>query len=57
MDHRLCGRTNRRFEAEGVTGRCGSYFFDMVGRACDEARKEWERVSRRVAGAGLLRAA
>ena len=57
MDHRACGRTNRQQCADNLSGRCGSYFSDMVGRACDEARKEWERVSRRVAGTGLLRAA
>lgn len=57
MDHRKCGLLNRVYAAEGKTVRCGGYFSDMVGRACDEARKEWERVSRRVAGTGLLRAA
>lgn len=40
MDHRACGRSNRDLEAKGETGRCGSYFSDMIHNVCDEARKE-----------------
>ena len=39
MDHRACGRQNRENEAQGKTGRCGSYFVDMVHEVCTEARK------------------
>lgn len=39
MDHRECGRANRKWEAEGQSGRCGSYFSDMIHEAIAEARK------------------
>lgn len=39
MDHRACGKQNREFEKQGVEGRCGSYFKDMIHEAIDEARK------------------
>lgn len=38
MDHRECGRQNREREASGETGRCGSYFTDMIHTVCQEAR-------------------
>jgi hypothetical protein len=41
-DHRECGRQNRTYEANGDTGRCGSYFADMVSSVCSEARKQWK---------------
>lgn len=41
MDHRECGRQNRELAAKGATGRCGSYFTDMVHGAIAEARKAW----------------
>lgn len=39
MDHRECGRYNRERASKGETGRCGSYFHDMVKSAVAEARK------------------
>lgn len=38
MDHRECGRANREYEAKGESGRCGSYFTDMIHNVCSEAR-------------------
>lgn len=38
MDHRECGRQNRQYAAEGKTGRCGSYFADMIANVIAEAR-------------------
>ena len=43
IDHRQCGRENRRLAAEGREGRCGSYFKDMVRSAVSEARREQNR--------------
>ncbi len=40
MDHKECGRYNKELEAKGETGRCGSYFSDMIKTVCQEARKE-----------------
>lgn len=40
MDHKECGKQNREYAAKGETGRCGSYFSDMVHSAIAEARKE-----------------
>ena len=39
MDHRACGRENKRLVATGERGRCGSYFRDMVRAVCREARR------------------
>ena len=39
MDHRQVGEQNREYERQGVTGRCGSYFSDMVSNVIEEARK------------------
>jgi hypothetical protein len=39
QDHRECGKQNRKWERQGKTGRCGSYFHDMIREACAEARK------------------
>lgn len=44
MDHRECGKQNKVYAAKGETGRCGSYFADMVKQVCDEARKELKRL-------------
>jgi len=41
MDHRLVGRSNRQYAAEGSLGRCGSYFKDMLHEAISEARKTY----------------
>jgi hypothetical protein len=38
MDHRECGKQNREWAAQGESGRCGSYFSDMVHAAIAEAR-------------------
>jgi len=40
MDHRECGKQNREWEKPGKTGRCGSYFSDMIAEAIGEARKQ-----------------
>lgn len=39
MDHKECGAQNRKWEAEGNPGRCGSYFYQMITDAIKEARK------------------
>lgn len=39
QDHRRCGAENRRLAAQGVAGRCGSYFAEMIREACREARE------------------
>lgn len=44
MGHRECGKQNKVYAAKGETGRCGSYFADMVKQVCDEARKELKRL-------------
>lgn len=44
MDHRKCGRANRKFEANGDAGRCGSYFSDMIHTVCDEAREHLTKI-------------
>lgn len=41
IDHRECGRYNRELAAKGQSGRCGSYFSDMVREAISEARAAW----------------
>jgi len=38
QDHRECGKRNRKLERQGKSGRCGSYFHDMIQEACAEAR-------------------
>lgn len=40
MDHKECGKQNKLYAAKGETGRCGSYFTDMVKTVCREAREE-----------------
>ena len=39
MDHKECGAQNREYERQGVAGRCGSYFSDMVSRVIEGARQ------------------
>ena len=39
MDHRECGKQNREYAAQGKSGRCGSYFHDMIRTACSDARR------------------
>ncbi len=39
MDHKECGKANREFKQRGESGRCGSYFHDMIRTACAEARQ------------------
>ena len=43
-DHRACGKQNREYAAKGESGRCGSYFTDMVKTVISEARKEVKRI-------------
>jgi hypothetical protein len=38
QDHRACGKQNRQWAAEGKSGRCGSYFSEMIREAIKEAR-------------------
>ena len=42
MDHKECGKQNKEYAARGETGRCGSYFSDMVTSVCRDARKAIE---------------
>lgn len=44
MDHKECGLKNKELAASGETGRCGSYFKDMVSSAISEARKELQNI-------------
>lgn len=37
-DHVACGIQNRAYEAAGTTGRCGSYFAQMIEEAIEDAR-------------------
>ena len=50
MDHRACGKQNRKWAKQGKEGRCGSYFKDMISEAISEARKNHSKLS-----AGKLR--
>lgn len=43
MDHRACGKQNRKWARQGKEGRCGSYFKDMIGEAIAEARKNYPK--------------
>jgi hypothetical protein len=52
MDHRACGRQNRRWARQGKAGRCGSYFSQMIGEAITDARKNYVKL-----GVGALRQA
>ncbi len=38
-DHKECGKQNREYEARGESGRCGSYFSDMITTVCKKARQ------------------
>ena len=38
-DHRQCAAETRRLHSEGSNAVCGSYFADMIGEVCREARK------------------
>ena len=38
-DHRQCAAETRRLRSEGSNAVCGSYFADMIGEVCREARK------------------
>ena len=38
-DHRQCAAETRKLRAEGSNAICGSYFADMIGEVCREARK------------------
>jgi hypothetical protein len=44
MDHRACGKQNRKWAKQGKEGRrCGSYFMDMIHGAISEARKNYPK--------------
>lgn len=43
MDHRACGRQNRKWAKQGKSGQCGSYFSDMIHEAIAEARKTFPK--------------
>lgn len=38
MDHKECGKQNREWAQQGKTGKCGSYFSDMIREAITDAR-------------------
>ena len=40
MDHRACGKQNRKWAKQGKQGQCGSYFKEMISEVIGEARKE-----------------
>lgn len=40
MDHKECGKQNREYALQGKTGRCGSYFSDMIHTVIADACKE-----------------
>jgi hypothetical protein len=42
MDHRACGRQNRKLKKQKKGGQCGSYFSQMIGEAIAEARKNYK---------------
>lgn len=44
MDHIECGAQNRKYAAAGESGRCGSYFKDMVSNVCRDARAELRKL-------------
>jgi hypothetical protein len=41
MDHRACGKQNRKWAKHGKEGRCGSYFSQMISDAITEARESF----------------
>lgn len=43
MDHRACGKQNRKWAKQGKDQRCGSYFADMISEAIAEARKQYPK--------------
>ena len=43
MDHRKCGKQNRKWAKQGKAGRCGSYFKQMIGEAISEARENYPK--------------
>ena len=45
MDHRVCGRQNRKLKQQKKAGRCGSYFTDMIHEAISEARKQAHKLN------------
>lgn len=45
MDHRACGRQNRKWARQGKAGRCGSYFSDMIREAIREARDSYQTLT------------
>lgn len=45
MDHRACGKQNRKWKKQGKTGVCGSYFSQMISEAIADARKNYKKLS------------
>jgi hypothetical protein len=43
MDHRACGRQNRKWKKQGKDSVCGSYFSQMISEAIAEARKNYPK--------------
>lgn len=43
MDHRACGKQNRKWVKQGKEGRCGSYFSDMIHEAIEQARATYPK--------------
>ncbi len=50
QDHRKCGAETRKLRAEGSNAICGSYFADMIGEVCREARKRIQELQAKSAG-------
>lgn len=50
MDHRECGKQNKKYERQGVETRCGSYFHDMIRSAIAEARKTLKKEKQALKG-------
>jgi hypothetical protein len=48
MDHRACGRQNRKWKKQGKTGRCGSYFSDMISQTISEAREAYPALTDKI---------
>ena len=44
MDHKECGQQNREYAAQGINGRIGSYFTQMVANVCAEARNQFKQM-------------
>jgi hypothetical protein len=46
VDHRECGKQNRKWAKQGKDGCCGSYFSQMISEAIGEAREHAKELSK-----------